>query len=108
MYIGIGILNNRFAFWSLFVIYGFYTALTVGGERALIAEISPSHLKASSLGLHSAIVGIGLLPASIIAGRLWYDYGEAVPFIFGGCLAIFAGIATFYVLNKRSVPVGRS
>ena len=101
VYLGIGLLSTRFAFWSLFVVYGIYTALTVGGERALVSEISPKHLKASTLGLHSAIVGVGLLPASIIAGLLWDGFGQAVPFVFGGCLAIFASMAVFITLNMK-------
>lgn len=76
------------------------------GERALIAEISPTHLKGSALGLHSAIVGIGLLPASVIAGVLWDSAGQAAPFVLGGCLALFASIAVFIVLNRR--PVGEA
>jgi MFS family permease len=101
VYLGIGLSSSNFAFWGLFAIYGVYTALTAGGERALIAEITPPHLKGSALGLHSAIVGIGLLPASLIAGFLWDAAGQAAPFVLGGCLALFASIAVFFVLNKK-------
>lgn len=102
VYLGIGLLSSRTAFWGLFAVYGVYTALTVGGERALIAEIAPPHLKGSALGLHSAIVGVGLLPASYIAGKLWELIGQAAPFVFGGCLAVFASIAVFVVLNMKA------
>lgn len=102
VYLGIGLLNTKSAFVILFVLYGFYTALTAGGERALIAEISPKDLKTSALGLHSAIVGIGLLPASVIAGFLWNNFGEAVPFVVGGILAILSSIAVFIVLNIKN------
>jgi MFS family permease len=102
VYLGIGLLSSNSAFWGLFAIYGVYTALTAGGERALIAEMAPVHLKGSALGLHSAIVGIGLLPASLIAGFLWDAVGQAAPFVLGGCLALFASIAVFFVLNMKS------
>jgi MFS family permease len=101
VYLGIGLLSSKSAYWVLFALYGVYTALTAGGERALIAEIAPSHLKSSALGLHSAIVGIGLLPASLIAGFLWDAVGQAAPFVLGGCLALFASIAVFFVLNMK-------
>ncbi len=101
VYIGIGLLSSRTAFWGLFVMYGIYTALTAGGERALIAEIAPSHLKSSALGLHSAIVGIGLLPASLIAGFLWDSIGQAAPFVLGGCLAVFSSISVYFVLSLK-------
>lgn len=101
VYFGIGFSNNNAMFWSLFVLYGFYTALTAGGERALIAEIAPPHLKSSTLGLHSAIVGIGLLPASVIAGFLWDTIGQAAPFVFGGSLALLASGGIFFALNSK-------
>lgn len=102
VYFGMGLLSSNFAFYILFVIYGIYTALTAGVERALIAEIAPPHLKSSALGLHSAIVGIGLLPASLIAGVLWEAVGQAAPFVLGGCLALFASVAVFFVLNMKA------
>lgn len=101
VYFGIGLSNNAAVFWGLFVVYGFYTALTAGGERALIAEMAPPNLKSSALGLHSAVVGIGLLPASVIAGFLWDTIGQAAPFIFGGSLALLASVGIFLVLNSK-------
>lgn len=101
VYLGIGLLSSEAAFWGLFAVYGVSTALTAGGERALIAEIAPPNLKGSALGLHSAIVGIGLLPASVIAGILWEAAGQAAPFVLGGCLALFAGIAVAIVLTRK-------
>ncbi|EGO64209.1 major facilitator superfamily MFS_1 [Acetonema longum DSM 6540] len=53
------------------------------------------------MGLHFAIVGIGLLPASLIAGFLWGAVGQAAPFVLGGCLAMFASIAVFLVLHMK-------
>lgn len=102
VYLGIGLSSSNALFWGLFAIYGVYTALTAGGERALIAEIAPPHLKGSALGLHSAIAGIGLLPASLLAGYLWGAAGEAAPFCLGGCLALLSGIAVFFVLGMKS------
>ena len=101
VYFGIGLLSSRPAFWLLFAMYGVYAALTVGGERALLADIAPPHLKSSVIGLHSAIVGIGLLPASIIAGILWDSISPAAPFVFGGILAVFASVSIFIVLNSK-------
>lgn len=105
VYLGIGLLSSNSVFWGLFAIYGVYAALTAGGERALIAETAPPHLKGSALGLHSAIVGIGLLPASLIAGFLWDAVGQAAPFVLGGCLALFASIAVFFLLNMKSATI---
>ena len=76
----------------IFVIYGVYTAMTAGVERALIAEIAPKNLKGTMLGSHSTLVGIALLPASIIAGLLWDKIGVFAPFVFGGMLSLISAV----------------
>jgi len=101
VYLGIGLFSDKTIFIVLFVLYGFYTALTTGIERALIVEIVPEAQKASALGLYAAIVGFGLLPASIIAGLLWDLTGQSTPFIFGGILAFITCIGIFIILPKK-------
>ncbi|MDR2924142.1 MAG: MFS transporter [Treponema sp.] len=106
VYLGIGLLSGKIIFIILFVIYGFYTALTTGIERALVVEIVPDTQKASALGLHAAIAGFGLLPASIIAGLLWDVMGQSTPFVFGGILAFITSIGVFFVFTIRR-PAGK-
>jgi MFS family permease len=75
-----------------FVLYGLFTALTAGVERAFIAELAPPDLKGTMLGLHATVVGVALFPASLIAGLLWGAFGAALPFAFGACLAFAAAL----------------
>ena len=105
IYLGIGLLSSKMAFWGLFTAYGLFIAISTGGERALIAEFAPAHLKASAFGLHSAVVGIGLLPASVIAGFMWDAWGQASPFVFGGVLGVLAGVAVFFLLAVKPPTV---
>lgn len=79
--------SQKWVLVAAFVLYGFYTAMVTGVERAFISEIAPKKLKGTMLGLHSTLVGIALLPASIIAGALWDAAGAAVPFLFGAMLS---------------------
>ncbi|HEY9054985.1 MAG TPA: MFS transporter [Rectinemataceae bacterium] len=83
---------NKASIIGAFALYGLFTAMTAGVERAFIAEISPPDLKGTMLGLHSTIVGIALLPASLIAGMLWTSFGPAVPFALGAALSMSAAI----------------
>jgi MFS family permease len=80
----------------IFALYGMYTAMIAGVERAFIAEISPKELKGTMLGLHSTIVGVALLPASTIAGLLWNLFGAAVPFIVGASLSLLAALLLYF------------
>lgn len=104
VYLGFAFVQQKEAMVGLFVLYGVYTAMIAGVERAFISEISPSHLKGTMLGLHSTVVGIALLPASTIAGILWTLFGAPAPFVFGACLSILAAI-TLLVFMKSGPTV---
>ena len=91
-YLGFAFATNKWMMVVVFIIYGAYTAMIAGVERAFVAEISPPDLKGTMLGLHSTVVGIALLPASIIAGFLWNVFGAAVPFVFGAGLSLIAAL----------------
>jgi len=102
-YLGFAFASNQWMLISVFVIYGAYTAMITGVERAFVAEISPSELKGTMLGLQSTVAGIALLPASIIAGLLWDAFGAAVPFVFGAGLSLTA--AFILLVFMKNVPL---
>lgn len=108
-YICYGLVYVGFAFadysgmWPLFAAYGAYIALTEGVEKALVTDLTPLHLRATLIGLQATVVGIGLLPASLIAGAL-YAVNPQAPFVFGGVTGILAAVGMGYVLR----PVGNT
>jgi len=99
VYMGFAFAFNKTFMVALFVLYGVYTAMIAGVERAFIAEISPRELKGTMLGLHSTIVGIALLPASSIAGVLWTSFGAEIPFLFGACLSLIAAVVLIVLMK---------
>ncbi|MEG2206211.1 MAG: MFS transporter [Oscillospiraceae bacterium] len=103
VYLGFAFVSSSIGMVIIFIIYGFYTAMISGAERAMITEISPPHLKGTMLGLQSTIVGIALLPASVIAGVLWDTIGAAAPFVFGAALSLVAAIMLIILLNKKTM-----
>ncbi len=96
--------GNKIVIISAFVLYGLYTAMTAGVERAFIAEIAPGELKGTMLGLHSTIVGFALLPASLIAGILWNAFGPVVPFAFGAALSFLSALVLAIGLKSKEEP----
>lgn len=90
VYLGFAFVSGRYFMVFLFIMYGCYTALIAGVERAFISEVAPKDLKGTMLGLHSTLVGIALLPASAVAGALWTIFGQKVPFLFGSCMSLLA------------------
>ncbi len=100
VYLGFAVNNAPHAYWFLFGLYGAYMGFTEGVEKALIADISSPDLRATTLGTHAMLVGIGLFPASFLAGMLWKYLGIASPFYFGGFMGIAAGIGLWFVLQE--------
>jgi MFS family permease len=98
VYIGFGANNSLENLWFLFGVYGLYIAFTEGVEKALVADIAPQELRATAIGLHATLVGVGLLPASILAGLLWKFFGPAWAFYFGGIMGISASIGLLFIL----------
>jgi MFS family permease len=92
VYLGFALVTSKWLLLGTFVLYGFYTAMVAGVERAFVAEIAPADLKGTMLGLHSTLVGIALLPASVIAGALWTTVGSFAPFAFGALLSLVAAL----------------
>lgn len=103
VYLGFALVHSGQYLWLLFAVYGLYIGLTEGVEKALIADIAPSHQKATIIGLHATLVGVGLLPASFVAGLLWKYLGPQYTFYFGSVMGFMAalGIALVLSSNKR-------
>ncbi len=78
--------------WAAMGIYGLYSGVSEGVMKALVAELAPRERKATLLGLLSTLEGIGLLPASLIAGFLWFSISPSAPFLFGGGAALMAAL----------------
>ncbi len=102
VYIGFAMNNSINNFWFLFGVYGLYIGFTEGVEKALVADIAPQELRATAIGLHATLVGIGLLPASLLAGMLWKFLGPAWTFYFGGFMGILASIGLWFIPLEKS------
>jgi len=90
VYLGFAFAGSPWHIWTLFAVYGVYIALTEGVEKALVADIAPGELRATTIGLHATLVGIALLPASLLAGLLWKFFGPQATFLLGGLTGLLA------------------
>jgi MFS family permease len=101
VYAGFALLGDgtqQWVVWALFGAYGVYSALTEGVEKALVADLAPAEHRATAIGLHATIVGIGLLPASFIAGHIWVALSPEAAFALGGVTGIMAVIGLLLLL----------
>ncbi len=97
VYVGFAI-ASPLQLWGLFATYGIYVALTEGVEKALVSDIAPVDLRATIIGLHATFTGVGLLPASVLAGFLWDVFGAPAPFYFGGAIGVLAAVALWRLI----------
>lgn len=104
VYAGFAIANRQWHMWALFAVYGAYFGLTEGVEKALVADLSPVHLRGSCFGLYHLTVGTGALPASLIFGLVWERFGAHMAFGLGALLALVAG--TMLTLLVRAGKAG--
>jgi MFS family permease len=86
--------------WVLFIVYGIYSGFTDGVEKALIADLAPGDLRGTALGIHAMVVGIGVLPASLLAGWLWEISGPGATFGAGGAMGLIAAAGATLVLRQ--------
>ncbi len=105
VYAGFAVATNLWAMLGLFILYGVYMGLTEGVQRAYLATLVPEGRMATGFGLYHMIVGLAILPASLIAGMLWDHIGPAAPFWFGAGTAFLASLAfltiTGFHLRRR-------
>ena len=103
VYYFFGRFNSINVFIFLFMLYGFYSALTDGSQKAMISDIVSKDLKGTGFGIYHAVLGITLLPASLIAGLLYDKVNSNAPFYFGSVMALIATILMilFTILDKR-------
>jgi len=99
VYLGFALVHSSMHLWFLFGLYGLYIGFTEGVEKAFVSDIAPGELRATAIGLHATLVGIGLLPASLLAGLLWKYLGASAPFYFGGVMGITASVGFWFILR---------
>jgi MFS family permease len=77
---------------GLFLVYGLYYAATEGAERALVADFVASDRQGTAFGWFHLVVGMCALPASVLFGFLWSEFGASAAFGASASLALAAAI----------------
>jgi MFS family permease len=104
LYLGFAMVSGTRGIWILFSLYGLFMGLTEGIQKAFLTTIIPSDFKATAFGVYNAVVGIAMLPASLIAGFLWDKVSPAATFYFG---SVTAAISAFlFIVFMIAVKTG--
>jgi MFS family permease len=105
VYAGFALATHIWQIATLFIGYGLYMGLTDGMQRAYLSTLISADRQATGFGLYHMVVGLAILPASLVAGLLWDSIGPAAPFAFGAAMALLSGLA-FVWLAKNHSPAG--
>lgn len=98
IYVGFAFSQASWQIALLFALYGLYYGLTEGVAKAFVADLVQKEQRGTAYGWFNAIVGLAVLPASLLAGLLWQGigswagFGAQMPFLFGAALSITAAV----------------
>jgi MFS family permease len=87
---GLLVATSKAAVLAMFGLYGVFFAIDEAQTRAYLADLSAPEWRATALGVYGFVSGLGYLPASLIAGRLWQTYGPQATFGFAVTTSFFA------------------
>jgi MFS family permease len=100
VYLGFALASELWQVWLLFAGYGLYYGVVEGVARAFVADLVPEAKRGTAYGLYHGVVGVALLPASLIAGWLWQAINPAAPFYFGAGLAFMAMLGIMALVRE--------
>jgi MFS family permease len=100
VYLGFALATQMWQVWVLFIGYGIFSGVSEGVARAFVADLVPAEKRGTAYGLYYGIVGIALLPASVLAGYLWQTVSPSSAFYFGAALALIAVIGMVGFVRK--------
>ena len=103
--IGLIFTSNSYVIILCFVTYGIFYAMIDGVQRAFVVDLAPKHLRATSLGVFHAAIGMVALPGGFIAGLLWDKISPETTFFYGFTLSIISiGLFTFVKSGTVNCP----
>jgi len=105
IYFGFGRTKSITVIILLFALYGLYSATTDGVQKALVTDLISADKRGTGLGIYNFLIGITILPASLIAGFLYDNINNRVPFYYGSSMALIAAVLMFVFYKKGRIPV---
>lgn len=105
VYFGFGWTSDVKAILGLFALYGLYSAMTDGTQKAFVSDLVDPDKRGTGLGIYNMLIGLTLLPASLLAGILYDKVNAQVPFYFGGFMSLLAALMLFALIitDKRRI-----
>ncbi|HMA36931.1 MAG TPA: MFS transporter, partial [Chloroflexia bacterium] len=105
VYAGWALANQSWHAIVLFLIYGVYAAATDGVSKAMVTDVIPKAQRGTALGWYNGMTGFVALPANVLGGWLWSNFGPTATFAFGAWSGVVAAALMLawlpWLLGKR-------
>ncbi len=92
VYLGFALATAAWHAWVLFMAYAVFYALTEPPEKTLVAQLVPGERKGLAYGWYNFAIGVAAMPASVLFGWLYKDFGALAAFSTGAALAMVAAM----------------
>jgi len=104
IYVLFGFANQAWMVWLLFAAYGIFYGLSDGIFRAYVADIVEEENRATAYGVLNTVIGISLLPASVLMGLIWTQFNSQSAFIIAAGLGMVGFIIFLISLIVTKQP----
>lgn len=104
VYLTMAFLTSGWQVWPLFLVYGVYYAVTEPVQKKLVADLAGRQRKSIAYGWYNFSIGMGALPASVLFGYLYRDFGALAAFGLGASLAAVATVLLMFVSVPHATP----
>jgi MFS family permease len=101
VYAGFAFVTVPWQAWALFIVYGTYFGLTEGTEKALVADMVDEDKRGTAYGFYNLAYGITVLPASLLFGLVWTEYGASTAFIASASVSVIAALLFLNLKIKK-------
>ncbi|MBN8603505.1 MAG: MFS transporter [Planctomycetes bacterium] len=92
VYLGFGFATDAWQVWALFLVYGFFFALTEPAEKKFVVQLVGEQRRGLGFGWYHFTLGIAALPSSLIFGWLYQTFGSHAAFGTGAMLAVVSAV----------------
>lgn len=94
VYLGWALATQPWHAWGLFLLYAVYYAATEGVARAFVGDLVPRERRGTALGWLNGLTGAAAIPANLLGGWLWIQWGPIATF----GLSAWAGLVALGLL----------
>jgi len=100
---GVAFVTKYWPIAFLFACHGIYKGFLKPSQKALVADLAPTEMRATIMGTYSWATGLSAIPATAIFGLLWdLSGGWKLPFLLSGAfIALCALLLGLFVHEPK-------